>query len=175
MVLCKKFSGNILSFIFLSSLLTAPTPVYSKMYLWKDEKGIFNAAEEKPEWWPRKRNCIAWVPGRKNKVVDLVETNKKMTTCELDIKEKKEKVKKIVQKKTDEESVSKKEIIAPTDREVSIYCAYRKDLLRFLDVSKTEELSARDIVKRFEISEEELEKINSKVVDYEGGNYQCTY
>jgi hypothetical protein len=175
MVLCKYFSGNILFFIFLSSLITVPAPVHSKMYLWKDEKGGFNASEEKPGWWPRESNCIAWVPGRKNKVVDLVETNKKITICELDTKEKKKEVKRIVRKKVDEEPVRKKEIIEPTDKEIRIYCAYRKDLLRFLDVAKPEELSVRDVMKRFEISEEEFNEINSKVVDYKGGDYRCAF
>ena len=175
MLLCKKFSGNILFFIFLSSLIAVPVPVHSKMYLWKDERGIFNASEEKPGWWPRESKCIVWVPGKKRKVIDFVKTKENMATCGLDEKEEKKKVERVVRKKIDNEPVRKKEIIAPTDKEVRIYCAYRKNLLRFLDVSKTEELSARDVRKRFEISEEELTEINSKVVDYKGGDYKCAY
>ncbi|MCI5166438.1 MAG: hypothetical protein D3903_10140 [Candidatus Electrothrix sp. GM3_4] len=58
-----------------------------------------------------------------------------MTTCELDTKEKKEKGKNVVKKKIYEDPAPKKEIIEPTDREERIYCAYRKGLMQFLDVS----------------------------------------
>ncbi|MCI5137037.1 MAG: hypothetical protein D3922_01170 [Candidatus Electrothrix sp. AR1] len=172
MLVCKTISGSLLFIFFLLSLINIPTVVYSKMYLWKNEKGVFNASEEKPGWWPRKSNCIAWVPDKRRKVVDLVKTNEKMATCELDTKEKN---KKIVKKKNDEDPAPKKEIIEPTDKEERIYCAYRKGLMRFLDAPNTEKVSAYHVSKKFGISEEELSKILSKVVDYKGGEYKCAY
>ena len=175
MLICKNISGNLFFIFFLLSLINIPTVVYSKMYLWKNEKGVFNASEEKPGWWPRKPNCIVWVPDKRRKVVDLVKTNEKLKTCELDTKAKKEKVEKIVKKKNDEDPAPKKEIIEPTDREKRIYCAYRKGLMRFLDASKPEKVSAYHVSKKNGISEEELSKILSKVVDYKGGDYKCAY
>ena len=175
MLLCKNFSGNILLFIFLASLIAVPVPVHSKMYLWKDERGIFNASEEKPGWWPREPKCIIWVPDKKRKVVDLVKTNENITTCELDEKEAKKKVKSVVGKKTGDESVSKKESIKPTDREERIYCAYRKGLMQFLTAPNVEKVSAHHVGKKFGLSKEKLSKILSKVVAYRGGDYKCTY
>lgn len=145
------------------------------MYLWKDEKGSFNASEEKPGWWPVKTNCIAWVPGKKNKVIDFVLTQKKMKTCKLDIKEEKKEEKKLIKKKIEVDPEITKEIIEPTDKEVRIYCAYRKALLRYLDVPNTEELTSGYVSEKFEVSKDELQAILSKVVDFKGGDYKCTY
>ncbi|MGB5685192.1 MAG: hypothetical protein WBM35_05240 [Candidatus Electrothrix sp.] len=175
MLLCKNFLGNLLFFIFLSSLIAVPALVHSKMYLWKDEKGIFNASEEKPGWWPSELQCIVWVPDKKRKVVDLVKTNENMTTCELDEKEAKKKVERVVGKKTGDEAVPKKESIEPTDREERIYCAYRKGLIQFLAAPNVEKVSAHHVGKKFGVSKEELSEILSKVVAYKGGDYKCTY
>ncbi|MCI5125159.1 MAG: hypothetical protein D3925_11960 [Candidatus Electrothrix sp. AR5] len=175
MLFCKNISGNLFFIFFLLSLINIPTIVYSKMYLWKDEKGVFNASEEKPGWWPREQDCIAWVPDKRRKVVDLVKTRDNMTTCELDIKEKKEQVKKIVKKKIDEGPAPKKEIMEPTDKEERIYCAYRKGLMQFLDASDPEKVSTYHVSKKFGIPEEELNGIFSKVMDYKGGDYKCVY
>lgn len=173
---CKNISGSFLFLFVLLHLINIPNIVYSKMYLWKDETGVFNASEEMPGWWPQKSDCTVWVSGRKNKVVDLVKTNENMTTCELNTKEKKEKVGKSVKKSMNHESSApQKKLIEPTDREERIYCAYRKGLMRFLDVSNTEEVSAYHVSKQFGISKEEVSEINSKVLEYRGGDYQCAY
>ncbi|MCW5209049.1 hypothetical protein VU10_02385 [Desulfobulbus sp. US1] len=71
------FWGKIICAVLLFNIINGPPSACSKMYLWKDEKGSFNASEEKPKWWPVKTNCIAWVPGKKNKVIDFVLTQKK--------------------------------------------------------------------------------------------------
>ncbi|WPD25030.1 MAG: hypothetical protein SD837_10795 [Candidatus Electrothrix scaldis] len=77
------------------------------MYLWKDENGVFNASEEIPGWWPPKTNCIAWVPGKENKVADFVKTTQKLALCLLPDNTK-EKVKKQGQKKPRKNKLLKK-------------------------------------------------------------------
>jgi len=167
----KLFFGKILCGVFLFNIINGPPLAYAKMYLWKDEKGSFNASEEKPGWWPAKTNCIAWDPGKKNKVIDFALTQKKMKTCEVDIKEEK----KIIKKKRAVEPELTKKIIEQTDREIRIYCAYRKTLMQFLNAPNTEELSVQHISEQFEINENEVQTITSKVVDFKGGDYKCTY
>ena len=90
-------------------------------------------------------------------------------------KEEKKEGKKLIKKKIEGDPERTKEIIEPTDKEVRIYCAYRKTLMKFLDVPNTEELSAQHVSEKFEIDENELQAILSKVVDFKGGDYKCTY
>ncbi|MCI5166437.1 MAG: hypothetical protein D3903_10135 [Candidatus Electrothrix sp. GM3_4] len=52
---CKNISGNLLFLFFLLSWINIPTSVYSKMYLWKDKNGVFNASEEMPGGGPGNR------------------------------------------------------------------------------------------------------------------------
>ena len=171
----ELFLGKGLCVIVLLSALAWPYSGYSKMYLWKDEQGVFNASEERPGWWPLQTNCIGWVPGKTNKVLDFNLTQKKAAICDLEVDKKKEDDKKVVKRKIAEEPEPVKEVIEPTDKEVRIYCAYRKSLMRFLDSPNTEEAAAKHISKEYEISEEELQTINTKVVDFKGGDYKCVY
>ncbi|WP_339133502.1 MAG: hypothetical protein WGN25_12965 [Candidatus Electrothrix sp. GW3-4] len=169
------FLGKVLCVIILLSAFAIPCSVYSKMYLWKDEQGVFNASEARPGWWPVQSNCIAWVPGKENKVVDFVLTQKKATICELEVEEEKKDEGKIIKKKIAVEPEPVKEVIEPTDEEVRIYCAYRKSLMRFLDVPNTEEAAAEHVSEEYGITGGELQAINTKVVDFKGGDYKCVY
>ena len=172
-----KRTGYLLNIILLTlffNIISSAHYAQSKMYLWKDENGVFNASEEVPNWWPPKSNCIAWVPGKENKVADFVKTTKEAASCLLPDNTK-EKVEKQAPKKTNEEHVVEKEIPEPTEKEIRIYCTYQKSLLQFIDNQNTEEAAAESISKKFEISKEELSEIHSKVVDYKGGEYKCTY
>jgi hypothetical protein len=171
----ELFFGKVLCVIVLLSALTWPHSGYSKMYLWKDEQGVFNASEEKPGWWPLKPNCIGWVPGKENKVLDFNLTQKKLAICTLEVDEEKEDHKKIIKRKIEEEPEPVKEIIEPTDKEVRIYCAYRKNLMRFLDVPNSEEAAAEHVSEEYGITVDELQAINTKVVDFKGGDYKCVY
>jgi hypothetical protein len=168
------YLANIILLISIFNIIDTTRYAQSKMYLWKDENGVFNASEEIPGWWPPKTNCIAWVPGKENKVADFVKTTQKSALCLLPDNTK-EKVKKQAQKETKEEQIVEKEIPEPTDKEIRIYCTYQKSLLQFLDRQNTEEAAAEYISKKFEISKEDLLEIHSKVVDYKGGDYKCTY
>lgn len=170
-----RFLWKICGIFFFLSIVIFPSFVHSKMYLWKDEQGVFNASEQKPSWWPKQKNCIAWVPGRKKKVVDFRMTQKKLKTCDIEIKDEEKEKKNIVKRKIEEEPEPVKEIIEPTDREVRIYCAYRKALMNFLDIPNTEEASAEYVGKKYDVTADEIEIINSKVVDFKGGDYKCTY
>ena len=173
----KHFRYNIifgLSLILSLSIVTANDYAYGKMYLWQDENGVFNASEERPDWWPEKSSCIEWIPGRR-KIADFVETSRKSLTCNLDTEKKKEKIAKKTKKKVGKQSAPEQEVAEPTDKEIRIYCTYKKGLMKFVHAQNTEELTIDYVKEKFGVPEQELYAINSKVLDYKGGSYKCLY
>ncbi|XOF33751.1 MAG: hypothetical protein ACL93V_00150 [Candidatus Electrothrix sp. YB6] len=164
----------ILGFFVLLSFVTVNDYAYGEMYLWQDQNGVFNASEERPDWWPEKPSCIEWIPGRR-KVADFVETSRKSLTCNLNTEKKEEKIAKTTKKKVGKQSVPEQKVIEPTDKEIRIYCTYQKGLMKFVYAQNTEKLSADYVEKKFGVPEQELYVINSKVLDYKGGNYKCVY
>lgn len=163
---------NVFLVFFMSYSMITSDYVYAKMYLWKDEQGIFNASEQRPVWWPRAESCIVWVPG-KRKVADLVKTQENKITCEMEIKE----------KRTEKEIFSggrkvvspQKQLVEPSETEMRIYCTYRKSLLKFIDTNDPEDLAADYVCLQFKVSKEEFATIYSKVLEYKGSEQDCFY
>jgi hypothetical protein len=142
------------------------------MYLWKNEQGVFNASEQRPEWWPRAASCIVWIPG-KRKVADLVKTKEKKTTCEQEI-QKKRATKNLLRGNREVYSPPKPPA-EPSETEMRIYCTYRKSLLKFIDSNDPEDLAADYVCLRFKVSRDEFKTIYSKVLEYKGGEQDCFY
>ncbi|MCI5148428.1 MAG: hypothetical protein D3916_03365 [Candidatus Electrothrix sp. MAN1_4] len=167
-----RLQANVFLVVFLSYTMIATGYVYAKLYLWKDEQEIFNASQQKPDWWPRAASCIVWVPG-KRKVADLVKTKEKTITCELEIRKKR--AEKNGVRGNREVFTPRKKLVEPSDREMRIYCTYRKSLLKFIDAHDPEDLAADYVCLRFQVSKDEFATIYSKVLEYKGSEQDCFY
>ncbi|MCW5211320.1 hypothetical protein VU04_00205 [Desulfobulbus sp. TB] len=169
------FQRSIFLVVVLLNLITTSGYVHARMYFWKDEQGIFNASEENPEWWPRDSDCIVWVPGRR-KVADLSKTKENMPKCKLEAEKKKAaKAAKMVRRTGYTKPAVEKEVVKPTEREIQIYCMYKKKFMQFLTDQDPDELAARSVCKRFKISKDEFTVIYSKMLKYKEGEYNCFY
>ena len=169
------FQRSIFLVVVLLNLITISGYVHAKMYLWKDEQGIFNASEDKPAWWPRDSDCIIWVPGRR-KVADLSKTKANMPKCKLEIEKKRAaKMPRRREYTTSTDDDAEKEVVKPTKREIQIYCMYKRKFMEFLTDQDPDELAARSVCKRFKISKDEFAVIYSKMLQYQGGEYNCLY
>ncbi len=156
--------------VVLSYVIITSGYVQAKMYLWQDEQGGFNASQQRPAWWPRTEMCIVWVPG-KRKVADLVKTQERKATCELELQEKR--AGKKVLRGNREVFSPQKQRAEPSEKEMRIYCTYRKSLLKFIDANDPEELAADYVCLLFKVSRDELAAIYSKVLEYKGSEQDC--
>ena len=134
-----------ISFIFAIVILSFSSPSYSKMFMWKEGKSV-RVSQNMPAWWPTGSysECITWVSGKKNKIVDKVATlkEKKIKKAQLAIAKKlaaeELKAEKLATMALEVQMLETKKKLSskPTPKEVMIFCASQNDLFQFPNSSE---------------------------------------
>lgn len=96
-----------------------------------------------------------------------------MPKCKLEAEKKK--AAKVLRPTRYTQPAVEKEVVKPTEREIQIYCMYKKKFMEFLTDQDPDELAARSVCKRFKISKDEFTVIYSKMLKYKEGEYSCFY
>ena len=158
--------------------------------MWKEGKSV-SVSQDMPAWWPTGSysECITWVSGKKNKIVDKIATlkEKKTRKAQLVIAEKLAaeelkaeklamKAEKLATRKLEAQMLETRKKSASKmspHKKVMIFCASQDDLFQFPNSS--EEASSRKICRKFGISDLELTNIYIKEMEKigNGNKYPC--